>query len=126
MLNPVDDGAPEIFWIDRLDTDARQIRQPCVAKDPNRLMGVKLALIAGYDPLCVEEGVRSPRGLWHARVCGAGMLPSRDLPDLGIVLPVGNSVLNHQTFAMTISQWRSPQNHTEFAQACLGDSASPY
>ena len=56
----------------------------------------------------------------------AGMLPSRDLPDLGIVLPTGNSVLNHQTFAMTISQWRSPQNHTEFAQACLGDSASPY
>ena len=31
------------------------------------------------------------------------MLPSRDLPDLGIVLPIGNSVLNHQTFAMTIS-----------------------
>eukprot|EP01043_Picozoa_sp_COSAG02_P077292 COSAG02_NODE_16843_length_1051_cov_1.946429_1_plen_180_part_00 len=64
----------------------------------------------------------------HARGAAAcaGMLPSRDLPDLGIVLPIGNSELNHQTFAMTISQWRSPQNHTEFAQACLGDSASPY
>ena len=60
---------------------------------------------------------------WVAR---AGMLPSRNLPDLGIVLSIGNSVLNHQTCAMAISQWRSRQNHTEFAQACLGESASPY
>ena len=60
---------------------------------------------------------------WVAR---AGMLPSRNLPDLGIVLLIGNSVLNHQTCAMAISQWRSRQNHTEFAQACLGESASPY
>ena len=29
----------------------------------------------------------------------AGMLASRDLPDLGIVLSIGNSLLNHQTCA---------------------------
>ena len=27
---------------------------------------------------------------------------------------------------MTISQWRSRQNHTGFGEECLGDSASPY
>ena len=43
------------FWIDRLDSDARQIWQPWVAKDPNRLMGAKHALIDDPETPCMGE-----------------------------------------------------------------------
>ena len=50
------------FWIDRLDRVTRgNRRQPFVAKDPNRLMGAKHALID--DPETPWPVTRDPRAL---------------------------------------------------------------
>jgi hypothetical protein len=102
-------------------TDERRITHDSLQPDLKLCMPAlrnSVQLEHRLKPVGVSLHDRRPRGL-------ADMLPSRDVRDLGSVISIGNSLVNHQTCAMAFSQWRSRQNHTGFAQTCLGDCARP-